>query len=73
VRLIEFDSEHLSFAAERNAVLFSFNMGDYCRLHEEWLQQGREHAGIIVAQQQTLPLGERRRPGGSPYRRDSPA
>jgi predicted nuclease of predicted toxin-antitoxin system len=50
------DTEQLAYAAEQGRVLFSFNAADYIALHLEYLAQGREHAGIIVAKQ--VPIGE---------------
>lgn len=50
------DEEQLAFAAAQGRALFTFNPRDYIRLHGEWLQQGREHAGIIVSDQ--LAIGE---------------
>lgn len=55
------DGEHLEYATQRQRVLYSFNIGDYYQLHTEYLQQGRTHAGIILAQQQRYSLGEQLR------------
>jgi hypothetical protein len=52
------DSEHLAYAAALGRVLYSFNVGDYCQLHAEWVAAGRSHAGIIVASQQRFSIGE---------------
>lgn len=48
------DDDHLEFATSKGRVLYSFNVGDYCRLQA----QGRTHAGLILAQQQRYPVGE---------------
>lgn len=45
------DEAQLEFAARQNRVLFSFNVADFCRLHREWLIQGKSHAGIVLAHQ----------------------
>ncbi len=50
------DAEQLAYAAAQNRTLFSFNATDYIALHLEYLTQGREHAGIVVAKQN--PIGE---------------
>jgi hypothetical protein len=42
-------------------VLFSFNRGDFFRLHTEYLAQGKSHAGIILANQQQYSVGEQMR------------
>jgi hypothetical protein len=55
------DSEHLEYATYHQRVLYSFNIGDYYQLHTGYLQQGRTHAGIILAQQQRYSLGEQLR------------
>ena len=46
------DEEHLAYAAEQGRVLCTFNIGDFCRIHSQWLSEGKSHAGIILAQQQ---------------------
>jgi hypothetical protein len=51
------DRDHLAFAAREGRSLYSFNVGDYCRLHA----MGRSHAGLILAQQQRYPVGEQMR------------
>lgn len=50
------DDAQLQFAAEHAHALFTFNTTHYLQLHHVWLQENREHAGIIVSDQ--LPIGE---------------
>ena len=50
------DESQLNFAAEENRALVTFNTGDFVRLHNRWIEEGREHSGIIVSKQ--LPVGE---------------
>ena len=50
------DESQLIFAATVDRCLVTFNVGDFVRLHNRWVGQGREHAGIIVSKQ--LPIGE---------------
>jgi hypothetical protein len=50
------DREQLEFAAEEGRCLVTFNVGDFVQLHNDWMQSGRGHAGIIVSKQ--LPVGE---------------
>ena len=52
------DGEHLDHATRHDRVLFSFNRGDFYRLHTEYLMQGKTHAGIILANQQHYGVGE---------------
>jgi len=46
------DIEQLKLAASEERMLFSFNARDFRRLHEKWLEEGKEHYGILLAQQQ---------------------
>jgi uncharacterized protein with PIN domain len=55
------DDEHLEYATKQGRVLFSFNRGDFFRLHTEYLAQGKSHAGIILANQQQYSVGEQMR------------
>jgi uncharacterized protein with PIN domain len=50
------DEEQLAFAANEGRALLTFNSPDYIQLHRKWLQDGREHSGIIISDQ--LPVGE---------------
>ena len=43
------DADHLDFATRQGRVLFSFNVGDFYRLHRDYLARGKRHAGIILA------------------------
>jgi hypothetical protein len=52
------DEEHLSWAAGQGRVLYSFNVGDYHEIHTQWIATGRDHAGIILAQQKRYSTGE---------------
>ena len=51
------DEEHLGFATTQGRVLYSFNVGDFCRIHTAWLKQNRSHAGIVVSMQQRYSVG----------------
>lgn len=51
------DDDHLAFAAREGRVLYSFNVGDYCRLHT----QVRFRAGLVVALQQRYTVGDQMR------------
>jgi len=50
------DESQLNFATQENRCLVTFNVGDFVRLHNRWMDAGHEHAGIIVSKQ--LPVGE---------------
>ena len=55
------DVAQLEFAANQKLVLYSFNVGDFCRLHSEWMEQGKSHWGIIVVSRQRYSIGEQLR------------
>jgi hypothetical protein len=55
------DEEQLEFAAAQSRTLYTFNMGDFCPFHAQWLGVNRDHAGIIVARQQQYSVGEQLR------------
>jgi Domain of unknown function (DUF5615) len=52
------DAAQLRWAAECGRVLYSFNVGDFCRLHRDFLAQGENHAGIILAAQRQYSIGQ---------------
>jgi hypothetical protein len=45
------DDRQLAYATAQGRAIYSFNVGDFCRLHSQWLAEGKSHAGIILAQQ----------------------
>ncbi len=45
------DEEHLAYAHQQGKVLFSSNVGDFCRLHGDWLRLGKQHSGMLLAHQ----------------------
>ena len=55
------DEEHLDYATAQGRVLYSFNAGDFYRLHTAFLAQGKSHPGIILARQQRYSMGEQTR------------
>ncbi len=52
------DADHLDYATQQGRVLCSFNVGDFYRLHTDYLAQGKPHAGIILMRQQHYSVGE---------------
>ncbi|MEO8129271.1 MAG: DUF5615 family PIN-like protein [Bryobacteraceae bacterium] len=52
------DEDHLATAAASERALYSFNVADYCVLHQTWIAHKRTHAGIVVAPQQRYSTGE---------------
>ena len=55
------DEFQLAFATERDCVLYSYNVSDFHRLHTEWIIEGRDHGGILLAPQQRFSVGEQLR------------
>lgn len=55
------DEEQLLWAAEQGRVIYSFNMGDFCRLHRDFINHEKDHAGIILAPQQRYSVGNQLR------------
>jgi hypothetical protein len=54
----ESDDRQLAYAAAQGRAIYSFNVGDFCRLHSQWRAEQRSHPGIIVARQQQYSIGE---------------
>ncbi|MEH2173073.1 DUF5615 family PIN-like protein [Nostoc sp.] len=52
------DDEQLIWATEQGRVIYSYNRRDFCCLHNEFLATGRNHAGIILLQQQRYSVGQ---------------
>ena len=55
------DEQQLEYAAARGRAIYSFNVGDFCRIHSEWLVRHKSHAGIILARQRQFSVGEQMR------------
>ncbi len=55
------DPEQLAHAAAQGRTLYSFNVRDFMVLHHTSLAESKEHAGIILAQQQRYGVGEQMR------------
>ena len=50
------DEDHLVKASDAERALFTFNVADYCALHQRWMSLQRAHAGIIVPRNSTTRL-----------------
>ena len=53
------DPEQLAFAVQEARTIYTFNVRDFARLHAEYLQQKREHNGIVVIPDQRYSIGEK--------------
>jgi hypothetical protein len=52
------DEAQLAYATDQGRVIYTFNVGDFCNLHTEYITQGKEHAGIIVVHRLHYSIGE---------------
>jgi len=50
------DYQQLEYAISEQRAIFTFNVGDFKKLHEEYLIEKKNHFGIILSKQ--IPLGE---------------
>jgi hypothetical protein len=55
------DEEQLIWATEQKRVIYSFNIGDFCRLHRDFMAEDKSHAGIILSSQQQYSVGQQLR------------
>ena len=53
------DGDQLAYAAKRKRAIYTFNVGDFARLHREYLERDGEHYGIIVLPDQRYSIGEK--------------
>lgn len=50
------DYRQLDYAISGQRAIFTFNAGDFDRLHKEYVKSGKHHCGIILSKQ--IPIGE---------------
>lgn len=55
------DPAQLAYATQQGRVIYTFNVGHFCQLHTEYLEQGKTHSGIIVVPRQKYSIGEQLR------------
>ena len=53
------DREQLNYAIEHVCAIYSLNVGDFARLHKEYLDSGQEHFGIVLIPKQRYDVGEK--------------
>jgi hypothetical protein len=53
------DAEQLAFATGQRRTIYTFNVGDFARLHRQYLERGIEHSGILVIPDQRCSIGEK--------------
>lgn len=52
------DEDQLFWAIEQGRIIYSFNIGDFCHLHRDFMVQEISHAGIILVPQQKYSIGQ---------------
>jgi hypothetical protein len=52
------DEKQLEYAARTKRVLYTCNIGDFHRLHKEWIRRNKSHYGIIFVPQQRYSIGD---------------
>jgi Domain of unknown function (DUF5615) len=52
------DEEQLRWANENKRVIYTYNVGDFCRLHKKFTQQNISHSGILLGTQKRYSIGE---------------
>jgi len=55
------DEEQLEHAMRSGRTLYSFNVCDFMALHTLYVAAGKQHAGVILGQQQRYSVGEQMR------------
>lgn len=50
------DYQQLEYAVSEQRAIFTFNTGDFDRLHKEYIKSGKNHFGILLSKQ--IPIGE---------------
>ncbi|MDA1276895.1 MAG: DUF433 domain-containing protein [Verrucomicrobia bacterium] len=55
------DEDQLLWATSAGRVIYTINARHFCRLHRTFLEVSRDHAGIIIGQQQRFSIGEQLR------------
>ena len=58
-RLGSNDPSQLEFASLIGRSIYTFNISDFARLHNDYLRQNKTHAGIIVIPDQRYSIGEK--------------
>ena len=53
------DADQLAYAVRQRRAIYTFNVGDFARLHKQYLDQGTSHHGIIVIPDQRYSIGEK--------------
>ena len=52
------DAEQIEHAKSMGRVVYTSNVGDFCRLHREYAASARSHSGILIIRQNVYGVGE---------------
>ena len=52
------DRAQLEFSTGKGRSIYTFNTGDFARLHKDIVSTGQDHGGIITVPRQRYPVGE---------------
>ena len=53
------DSSQLAFATSIGRAIYTFNVGDFAKLHSTYIVQNKTHSGIIVIPDQRCSISEK--------------
>jgi hypothetical protein len=54
----ESDETQVEFAKAQGRIIYTFNVGDFYKIHADYIEQGKTHAGMILVHQKRFSLGE---------------
>lgn len=52
------DEGQLIWSTKNKRIIYSFNIGDFCRLHRDYMAQQKTHMGIVLAPQRRYSIGQ---------------
>ena len=52
------DEKQLIWSTEHKRAIYSFNVGDFCKLHQDYMILGKTHTGIILGQQRKYSISQ---------------
>ena len=52
------DEEQLRWANKNQRVIYTYNVGDFCRLHKKFIHKNINHSGILLGKQKRYSIGE---------------
>ena len=53
------DEGQLDFATQVGRAIYTFNIRDFAILHREYLEQGKDHGGIVAMPRQRYSVGDK--------------